>query len=415
MELFDHGFLISTNKDWLFSIKRIRELKFKTDKPELHFFVSLLLTMRIDLYINEANDYARDIGAPVWHPHVSVIHYDEAGEIRHTLNRINCYGIFLQDEFPEGLTYGVGTYHDGDGSLMAYSPGQIGGKRDDGTRRQYHGWVLLFDSEFIHGMETEQKMDRYQFFSYQSNEALILTPDEKDILSRLMANLRGELETQAQAFGHNDIIRNYIQLILDYCNRFYFRQFREMSADGSDILSRFQQVLTDYYSLGLQKTDGLPSVKYCAGELCLSPGYSHSEKAYCTSCSIEEILENHDKCYYHKHCGYFYWNIMDAQSSFFCGKYEGNGCPFRGGMNQLWRNQMLPLELENRGVFEEVYFSVVSHPDNSFLDKTMNEYRALINNSPKFYNFKSNALVDVAVDYLPDWSNWYKKVYLGID
>ena len=71
--------------------------------------------------------------------------------------------------------------------------------------------------------------------------------------------------------------------------------------------------------------------------------------------------------------------------------------------------------LENRGVFEDVYFSVVSHPDNSFLDKTMNEYRALTNNSPKFYDFKSNALVDVAVDYLPDWSNWYKKVYLGIE
>ena len=106
---------------------------------------------------------------------------------------------------------------------------------------------------------------------------------------------------------------------------------------------------------------------------------------------------------------------MDAQSSFFCGKYEGNGCPFRGGMNQLWRNQMLALELENRGVFEDVYFSVVSHPDNTFLDKTMNEYRALTNNSPKFYDFKSNALVDVAVDYLPDWSNWYKKVYLGIE
>lgn len=146
-----------------------------------------------------------------------------------------------------------------------------------------------------------------------------------------------------------------------------------------------------------------------------SKGISHSEKAYCTSCGIEEILENHDKCYYHKHCAYFYWNIMDAQSSFFCGKYEGNGCPFRGGMNQLWRNQMLALELENRGEYEEVYFSVVSHPDNSFLDKTMNEYRQLTNNSPKFYDFKSNALVDVAVDYLPDWSNWYKKVYLGIE
>ena len=229
--------------------------------------------MTIDLYINEANDYAHDIGAPVYHPHVSVIHYDEVGEIRHTLNRFNCYGIFLQQEFPESLTYGIGTYHEGDGSLLALSPGQIGGKQDDGTRRQYHGWVLLFDNVFIQGTAIEQKLDGYQFFSYNSNEALILTPNEKDIIYRLMAKLRQELETQSQSFGHDDIVRNYIQLILDYCNRFYFRQFKEMAAEGSDILSRFQQVLTDYYAHGMQKTNGLPSVKYCASELCLSPGY----------------------------------------------------------------------------------------------------------------------------------------------
>ena len=229
--------------------------------------------MKIDLYINEANDYARDIGAPVWHPRVSVIHYDEVGEIRHSLNRTSCYGIFLQEEFPEGMTYGIGTYHEGDGSLLAFSPGQIGGKRDDGTRQQYHGWVLLFDSEFIQGSAIEQRMGSYQFFSYHSNEALILTPDEKAMLYQLMANLRRELAAQSEASGHDDIIRDYILLILDYCNRFHFRQFQQMTAAGSDILSRFQQVLTDYYVRGLQKTNGLPSVKYCASELCLSPGY----------------------------------------------------------------------------------------------------------------------------------------------
>ena len=229
--------------------------------------------MTIDLYLNEANDYARDIGAPVYHPHVSVISYDEVGEIRHTMNRFNCYGVFLQQEFPEGLTYGIGSYHEGDGSLLALSPGQIGGKQDDGTRRQYHGWVLAFDNEFIQGTAIEQKLDSYQFFSYLSNEALILTPEEKDMLSQLMSNLRGELATQSESFGHDDIIRNYILLILDYCNRFYFRQTKKMAAEGSDILSRFQQVLTDYYLHGMQKKNGLPSVKYCANELCLSPGY----------------------------------------------------------------------------------------------------------------------------------------------
>ena len=229
------------------------------------------MTGKIELYINEANDYARDIGAPTWHPHVSVVHYDEVGPIRHTLNRINVYGLFLQREFPEGLTYGIGTYHEADGSLLAFAPGQVGGKSDDGTRRQYHGWVLLFDAQFIQGSEIERRMADYHFFSYNANEALFLTPAEKEMLAGLMANVRAELQLCDES--NDDIIRDYILLILDYCRRFYTRQFKEMTTDGNDLLGRFQYVLVDYYDCGLQHRQGLPSVKYCAGELCLSAGY----------------------------------------------------------------------------------------------------------------------------------------------
>lgn len=229
---------------------------------------------KIDLYINEANDYARDINAPTWHPHVSVVHYDEVGEIRHTLNRYNVYGLFLQREFPENLTYGIGRYHEVSGSLLALSPGQIGGKPDDGTRRQYSGWVLLFDAQFIQGSEIERKLAEYHFFSYNTNEALFLTEEEKDVLAGLMANLYKEIQADdSQYYGQDDIIRDYILLILDYCRRFYTRQFKEMTTAGGDILSRFQQVLIDYYNKGRQLKDGLPSVKYCASELCLSAGY----------------------------------------------------------------------------------------------------------------------------------------------
>ena len=229
---------------------------------------------KIDLYINEANDYARDINAPTWHPHVSVVHYDEVGEIRHTLNRYNVYGLFLQREFPENLTYGIGRYHEVSGSLLALSPGQIGGKPDDGTRRQYSGWVLLFDAQFIQGSEIERKLADYHFFSYNTNEALFLTEEEKDVLAGLMANLYKEIQADdSQYNGQDDIIRDYILLILDYCRRFYTRQFKEMTTAGGNILSRFQQVLIDYYNKGRQLKDGLPSVKYCASELCLSAGY----------------------------------------------------------------------------------------------------------------------------------------------
>lgn len=228
--------------------------------------------MRIQLQINDVNDYAQDIGAPVYHPHVSIIHYDEVGEIRHTLNRFNVYALFLQKEFPENLTYGIGTYVEKDGSLLAFSPGQIGGKTDDGTRRQYHGWVLMFDAEFIRDSEIEHRLIDYHFFSYNVNEALILTTEEKEVLAGLMVNIRTEL-MHKQDDEQDNIIRDYIQLILDYCRRFYSRQFKEQTAWNSDILARFQQVLIDYYAKGKQKTDGLPSVRYCASELCLSPGY----------------------------------------------------------------------------------------------------------------------------------------------
>ncbi len=146
-----------------------------------------------------------------------------------------------------------------------------------------------------------------------------------------------------------------------------------------------------------------------------SKGISPAEKDCCNSCGIDDLLKDHNKCYYHKHCHYKYWEIMDTHASFFSGKYAGKDCPFRDGMNQLWRNQMLALELEEKKLFEEVYFSVVTHPENTFLDKRMNQYRDLINHFPKFFDFKSTALVDAAASYLPDWAKWYRRVYLGIE
>lgn len=104
---------------------------------------------------------------------------------------------------------------------------------------------------------------------------------------------------------------------------------------------------------------------------------------------------------------------MDAQSTFFNGNYNGTGCPFRGGMNQLWRNQMMALELEHCAAFADVFFSVVTHPENTFLDNTMNEFRELTKNSHKFFDFKSDSLVNAAFKYLPDWTNWYNRVYYG--
>lgn len=225
------------------------------------------------LYINKANDFARDVGADVWHPMVSVVHFDELGEIRHSLNKLGVYAIFVQDNFPTESTYGMGGYDTSKGSLTAASPGQIIGKADDGHREVYHGWALLFDAEFMRGTVFEKRLTDYHFFSYNVNEALHTTEGEKQVLWQLMERIRRFISHREQTALTDRIVQDYIVLVCDYCLLFYQRQFQTSSAQQSDLLARFQKVLTDYYERHLQHRYGLPSVKYCASELCLSPSY----------------------------------------------------------------------------------------------------------------------------------------------
>ncbi len=224
-------------------------------------------------YIDKANDFALDVGAEVWHPMVSVVHFDELGEIRHSLNKLGVYAIFVQDNFPIESAYGMGGYDTSKGSLVAASPGQIIGKTDNGHREVYHGWALLFDPEFMRGTVFEQRLADYHFFSYNVNEALHTTEGEKQVLWQLMERIRTFISHREQTPLTDRIIQDYIVLVCDYCLLFYQRQFQTSSAERSDLLARFQKVLVDYYERHLQHRHGLPSVKYCAQELCLSPSY----------------------------------------------------------------------------------------------------------------------------------------------
>lgn len=224
-------------------------------------------------YINKANDFALDVGAEVWHPMVSVVHFDELGEIRHSLNKLGVYAIFVQDNFPTESAYGMGGYDTSKGSLVAASPGQVIGKADDGHREVYHGWALLFDAEFMRGTVFEKRLADYHFFSYNVNEALHTTEGEKQVLWQLMERIRTFISHRPQSALTDRIVQDYIVLVCDYCLLFYQRQFQTSSAQQSDLLAGFQKVLTDYYDRQLQHRHGLPSVKHCASELCLSPSY----------------------------------------------------------------------------------------------------------------------------------------------
>lgn len=131
--------------------------------------------------------------------------------------------------------------------------------------------------------------------------------------------------------------------------------------------------------------------------------------------SFGEILENKNLCYYHDVRKSNYWKITAENKEFFVNHALHASCPFKGGMNQLWRNQLLGLALENSKSFVHVYFSVVKHPENKSLDKSINQYKELINNDARFSVFDSSKVVKAANslndEMLNTWVKWYCCLY----
>ena len=184
------------------------------------------------LKVHNVNDYARYIGAPVLHPHISVIHYNELEHCRHSLNSYDVYGIFIADQRMEALSYGQLQYDMPQHTLMCVSPGQIGGKTDTGEEIQAEGWALLFSPDLLNGRELGRRMSSYTYFTYNVSETLALDDRQRDTLVRLLEEMRTEL-LQPEQDGHTvNIVVARLALVLEYIARFYSKQMQ--------VLSKFQ-------------------------------------------------------------------------------------------------------------------------------------------------------------------------------
>ena len=229
--------------------------------------------MRNILKVDTPNDYARFVDAPVLHPLVSIIHYDGLAPFRHSLNNYGVYGLFIQRQFPNTLSYGMKTLQVSDASIIAVEPGQIGGLEDNGERISLCGWVLLWSPELLHGSELERQIDRYQFFSYFFDGSLRMEPDEWLCITQLVAQMRQELQTHEDSPSLRKVLLAYLHLILEYCNRIYLRQLSEEDREETDLLKRFHNLLQTYFRENRQLSQGLPTVAWCASELAYSPRY----------------------------------------------------------------------------------------------------------------------------------------------
>lgn len=224
------------------------------------------------LKVKSPNDYSRYIGFESPHPLVCVVDYAKLSPVPHTLNNYSVYGIFFHDEAKLALDYGCGKYDYKKGTVICVAPGQIGGKEDNGERINLTGWALLFHPDLLHGTHLEKAIKSYSFFDYRINEALHMTDGEQETLVSLMRQIQNEIRREHDAV-QDAIIVNYISLVLDFCQRFYNRQFMTRKLDNSDRLMQFDRLLRDYFEEKRQLSLGLPSVQYCADQLCMSPNY----------------------------------------------------------------------------------------------------------------------------------------------
>jgi hypothetical protein len=181
-------------------------------------------------------------------------------------------------------------------------------------------------------------------------------------------------------------------------------------------------------------TDVDLSISYfnTAGELCLwiidhkfterefieCPAFKNAgrdrERHKCSK-SFSDILKNKSYCYYHDVKGFRYWDMTGTHKEFFINHHQYESCPFRNGMNELWRKHLLSMAMKESGEYSNVFFTVVKHPDNRSLDKTIRAYKQIIGNNPVFSILDSGAVVSAGKALnelkLNRWVEWYRGLY----
>lgn len=243
------------------------------------------------LNIETVTEYNDMLGIETLHPLVSVIDLSEAKPMRHLRHTFSFYTVYLKDEKNCDLIYGRRHYDYQKGSVVCLAPGQVIGTKDTGETFQPKGWALCFDPELIRGTSLGRNIKDYSFFSYDVNEALHLSEQERRIFIDCLMLIRQELHHSIDRMSKR-LIANNIELLLNYCLRFYERQFITRENVNRDILSRLDSLLDRYFSGETAAVRGFPTVKHCAEQLCLSSNYFGDLVKKETGRSAQEYIQN---------------------------------------------------------------------------------------------------------------------------
>ena len=183
----------------------------------------------------------------------------------------NLYVIGLKDKSC-GLQYGRNSYDFDEGVLFFSSPNQVYTVTKSQKRGEVNGWILYFHPDLIRNTSLGKTIDRYNFFSYEVYEALHLSEAEQKAITDCINLIKNEISERIDNHSQT-VISSSLELLLNLSQRYYERQFNTRSSQNTDVLSRFQSLLNDYYKSGMLSKQGTPSIEYFAEKVNLSANY----------------------------------------------------------------------------------------------------------------------------------------------
>ncbi|MDY3978827.1 MAG: helix-turn-helix domain-containing protein [Tidjanibacter sp.] len=223
--------------------------------------------------LGSVDDYNKLFGLETRHPLVNVFDLSNATtSVEHVVMEYGLYALFLKNGIACKLKYGRKEYDYQQGTIVSFAPGQRVEVEatDPGTTPDVRG--IVFHPDLIRGISLGQTIKSFGYFSYSSTEALHLSERERTIVTDCLDKIDAELQRSIDRHSRRLISMN-IELLLNYCQRFYERQFITREVENQDVIQRFERQIDEYFDSCTPEQEGLPSARYFADKAFLSPNY----------------------------------------------------------------------------------------------------------------------------------------------
>ena len=244
-----------------------------------------------EVFLNTVQDFNDYQGVKTLHPLVSVVHVEHTEHIRECMMHYGVYAIYLKENKGCRLSYGRTPYDFDEMTLTSFAPGQVVKVEPNPDVPFAKFTALVFHPDLLSRTALGRQMSRYEFFGYSSTEALHLSAQEVEVFRGVLAMIEQELHRAIDKHTRELIVSN-IELLLNYCLRFYDRQFITREEINHSVVRKFMALLDDYISTKALR-EGLPTVAYFADKCCLSNGYFGNLVRVETGRTAKDIISDH--------------------------------------------------------------------------------------------------------------------------